>query len=75
MGKYNMGKRLNETVKWLYGKATSALIVQSTVGKKIHTSVGVYQGCLLSPTLFNIFLECLVTDALGDYSNIICIGG
>ena len=32
-------------------------------------------GCLLSPTLFNIFLERIMTDALEDHEGIVNIGG
>ena len=51
------------------------VLVQGTVGKWFHTSVGVRQGCLLSPTLFNIFLECIMTDALEDHNGTVSIGG
>ncbi|GFO21776.1 endonuclease-reverse transcriptase [Plakobranchus ocellatus] len=32
-------------------------------------------GCLLSPTLFNIFLERIMTDALEDHFRTVSIGG
>ena len=32
-------------------------------------------GCLLSPTLFNIFLERVMTDALEDYEGTVSIEG
>ena len=75
MTKYNMGQKLIQTIRQLYAKASSAVLVQGTVGDWFRTSVGVRQGCLLSPTLFNIFLERIMTEALEDHAGTVSIGG
>jgi len=73
--KYNMGQKLIQSIKNLYSKVTSAVFVHGRVGDWFHTTVGVRQGCPLSPTLFNIFLERIMVDALSEHSGTISIGG
>ena len=55
-------------------KATSAVIFNNSNGDWFRTTVRVRQGCLLSPTLFNIFLKRITTDALEDYEGTVSIG-
>ena len=63
MKKYNISTNLIQVIKNLYNKATSAVLFNSSIGDWFRTTVGVRQRCLLSPTLFNIFLERIMTDA------------
>ena len=57
MRKYNISANLAHTIEQLYDKATSAAQMNGSIGEWFRTTVGVKQGCLLSPTLFNIFLK------------------
>jgi len=75
MHKYNMGKKLIETIQQLYANAHSAVLIQGSMGEWFRTTVGVRQGCLLSPTLFNIFLERIMTEALENHHSTVSIGG
>ena len=47
---------LIQVIKNLYNKATSAVLFNNSIGDLFRTTVGVRQECLLSPTLFNIFM-------------------
>ena len=67
MKKYNISANLFQVIKHLYDKATSAVLFNGSIGDWFRAMVGVRQGCLLSPTLFNIFLERIMTDALEDH--------
>ena len=56
-----------ESIKNLYSKAESAVYFDGKVGEWFQTTTGVRQGCLLSPTLFNIMLEQIMNDALDTH--------
>ena len=75
MRKYNISANLVRTIEQLYDKATSAVQMNGSIGQWFRTTVGVRQGCLLSPTLFNIFLEWIMSDALEEHDGKVSIGG
>ena len=67
MKKYNISTNLIRVIKKLYDKVTTAGLFKSSIGDCFRTTAGVRQGCQLSPTLFNIFLERIMTDAREDH--------
>ena len=75
MKKYNISTNHIQVIKNLYNNATSAVLFNSSIGDWFRTSVGVRQGCLLSPTHFNIFLERIMTDTVKDHEGTVSIGG
>ena len=75
MRKYNISANLGRTIEQLYDKATSSVQMNGSIGDWFRTTVGVRLGCLLSPTLFNIFLERIMSDALEEHDGKVSIGG
>ena len=75
MHKFNINKNLIALIEELYNNATSSVCLDGDIGEWFRTTVGVRQGCLLSPTLFNIFLERIMADALADHHSTVSIGG
>ena len=73
--KYNSSTNLIQVIKKLYNKATSSVLFNGSIGDWFRKTVVVRQGCLLSPTLFNIFLERIMTDALEDHEGTVSISG
>ena len=49
--------------------------MNGSIGEWFRTAVGVRQGCHLSPTLFNNFLERIMSDALEEHAGKVSIGG
>ena len=75
MKKYDISANQIRVIENLYDKATSTVFFNGSMGDWFRTTVGVRQGCLLSPTLFNIFPERIMTDALEDHEGTVSIRG
>ena len=72
LSKY-INSNIIKVVKDLYDRATIVVLFNYTTGQWFKTTVGVRQGCLLSFTLFNIFLERIMSDALVDHERSVSI--
>ena len=76
---HNINDNLIRTIEYLYNKAASAVYHDNNIGEWFRIIIGVCQGCLPPPppptTLFNIFLERIMDDALEDHEGTIIIGG
>ena len=62
-------------IKSLYKNSTSSMMFNSIQGQMFKTTVGVRQGCLLSPVLFNLFLEEIMAGIQDEHISTISIGG
>ena len=71
----NVSANLVCTIEQLYDKATSPVQMNGSIGEWFRTTVGVRQWCLLSPTLFNMFLERIMSDAQEEHVGKVSIGG
>ena len=74
MRKYNINASIR-AIENLYDKAQSAVLFNGSIGEWFRTTVGVRQGCLPSPTFFNIFLKRIMCEALDDHEGSVSIGG
>lgn len=72
---FNIEEGLVQTMQALYAHSSSAVLLNNKIGDFFQTTVGVRQGCLLSPILFNLYLERIMIDTLHDHHTSISIGG
>ena len=75
MLKYNIRANLVCTIEQLYDKATSEVQMNGSMGEWLRTTDRVKHGCLLSPTLINIFLKRIMSDILEEHGSRVSIGG
>src|SRR5664279_1683019 len=64
----NMGypEKIVRILESLYRGTFSAVRIGADITEWFETIVGVLQGCMLSPLLFNIFLEIIMAMAIKD---------
>ena len=75
MRKCNIRANLVCITEQLNDKATSEVQMNGSMGKWFRTTFGVRHGCLLSPTLINIFLRWIMSDALEEHGRRVSLGG
>ncbi|WP_419581887.1 reverse transcriptase domain-containing protein [Thiolapillus sp.] len=68
---------LVQSIQALYENSSTAVLLNSQLGESFKTTVDVRQGCLLSPILFNLFLDPREDheEALHDHHTSISFGG
>jgi hypothetical protein len=72
---YNIPRKLTAMIQNLYSQAVSAVRVGTDISDWFRQTVGVRQGCVLSPDLFNLFLEHVLAEALDVYQGGALING
>ena len=72
---FGIEEGLVQIMKSLYSSASSAVLLNNNVSNYFRTTVGVRQGCLLSPILFNMYLENIMRETLHNFKSTISIGG
>lgn len=72
---FNIDNHIIQVIAALYDNSESAVLIDNMYGEFFRTTVGVRQGCLLSPILFNIFLEFMMLEALEGHQPTITVGG
>ena len=75
MRKYNINANLVRVIEHLYGNAIHAVQMNGSTVDWFRRTVGFRQGCLLSPTSFNIFLERIISDAVEENDEKVSLGG
>ena len=73
--KYDISSNIISMIKSLYCNSTSAVLINNIQGNTFKTTVGIRQGCLLSPVLFNVFLEEIMDDIQNNHTSSISNGG
>ena len=75
MRNFNIDTHLIDRIQELYKDGHSAIFINNEFDEFFRTLVGVRQGCFLSPVLFNVFLEHIMTETIHGFEPAISIHG
>ena len=66
---YHLPPKLLNVIKALHNKTSAAVRTYGKISDQFPVSVGVKQGCVLAPTLFNLFLDAVIRLAITDHQS------
>ena len=66
VSRYGVSAKLVRLLKALYRDTQSAVRVEGDLTEWFNVNTGLRQGCLLSPMLFNIFIDQVIRESLAD---------
>ena len=69
MVNFGISQEIIDIIKSLYDNSSSAVLINTITGSFFNTTVGVRQRCLISPVLFNIFLEQIMLNTLHEHTS------
>ena len=76
MRKYDIGNNLIHVIRAYRNELPAQhSSMAKQIGEWFHTTVGVRQGCIVSPTLFNIVLERIMSDELEELEGTVSLAG
>ena len=70
LGEYGTSKHLIELIGALYDGTSAQVKVDNELSNEFKIRTGLRQGCLLSPCLFNIYMDYVVKIATSELANI-----
>jgi hypothetical protein len=62
LGMYGVGGKILGVIKNMYEESTVCVRIGRKLGRKFKVDVGLRQGCVMSPWLFNIFIDGMVRE-------------
>lgn len=62
-------------IKNIYLESTTVVKIEDIMSRDFHPQRGVRQGCVLSPTLFNMYGEAIMRNSLDEWESGILVGG
>ena len=75
MDNFGISQEIIEIIKSLYYNSSSVVLINNITGSFSNTNVGVIHDYLLSPVLFNIFIEQIMLNTLHEHTSTISICG
>jgi len=74
MRKHNISDDVIRGIQGLYARSECSVLIGDTMSDKFSQSIGVRQGCSLSPCLFNLFLDKIMTETPENFEGTVSLG-